>query len=381
MRSHPDAIVERAMSLSGEREFASESFRDGLAVILSELDRHPALLPGARARLEDAAAGFLANRLKTDAWIRANPQVTDAPVERPVFIMGMPRTGTTLVSNLLAQDPARRTLLNWEAIETAPPAAPGRLRADPRAGHRQGALDQANERFPALARIHNEVAAGPCECHTIHKQDFRALWWDAQVSMPGYADWILGCDMEPAYRLQKRYLQVLQSTNPGTWQLKLPSHALHIRALLKVFPDARLVWTHRDPVRAVSSLLSLIATVSGMNVRLDPEFLRWNYLHQAAEHLRRPLQVKHELGRGRIYDLHYADLMRDPIAAMRALYAYLGDDLSEEVEAGMRRWPAENPQGRHGTHAYSLAQYGLTADAVRPLFEDYLSQYDIEPEG
>lgn len=381
MRSHPDAIVDAAVARAGETSFHSESFRDGLALILSELDRHPGLLPGARERLEGAAIGFLVNRLKVDAYIRANRSIVDQPVKQPVFVMGMPRTGTTLVSNLLAQDPARRTLLNWEAVDSAPPSDPGRLRSGPRIAARQAQLDRGKELYPALEKIHAEVANGPCECHTIHKQDFRALWWDAQASMPAYADWVLGCDMVPAYELQKRYLQLLQSTNPGSWQLKLPSHALHLRALLHVFPDARLVWTHRDPIKSVSSLLSLVSTVSGINVMPDPEFLRWNYLHQAAEHLRRPMAVKRDFGDGRIHDFHYADLMRDPIGSMRRLYAQLGDELTEETEQGMRAWLDANPQGRHGKHSYSLEQYGLTAAQVRPYFEDYLAEYDVEPEG
>jgi len=380
-RSNPDAIVERAIARTGETAFHSESFRDGLSVLLSDLDRHGALRPAARERLEDAAVGFLANRLQVDAWIRANPAVTDAPVSRPVFVMGMPRTGTTLLSNLLAQDPARRSLLNWEAIATAPPAAPGQLRSDPRAAARQARLDRASSAFPDLAPIHDEIAAGPCECHTIHKQDMRALWWDAQASLPTYADFILGCDMTPAYRLQKRYLQVLQSTNAGTWQLKLPSHAIHIRALLSVFPDARLVWTHRDPLKALGSLLSLISTVSGLNVEVDPVFLKWNYLHQAAEHLRRPMAIKRELGAERINDVYYAELVRDPITTVRRLYVQLGDELSDEAEAGMRTWLVDNPQGRRGRHSYSLAQYGLEVEEVRARFGDYLTDYAVEPEG
>jgi hypothetical protein len=381
MRSDPDRLVETAIQRAGVSDFGSDSFRDGLALIAHELDHHRALLPGARERLDAAAVGFLVNRLHVTSWLRDRPDVLAAPIERPVFIFGMPRTGTTLISNLLAQDPARRTLRNWEALDAAPPASPGTLATDPRVAWRREQLALGHKAFPALEKIHAEFADGPTECLSIHKQDFRAMWWDAQVSMPAYADWILGCDMVPAYAYEKLLLQILGSTNPGVWQLKMPSHALHLPALLAVFPDARLVWTHRDPFKATGSFLSLIAAVSGCNVTVDPTHLRWNYPHQLAEHVRRPMAIKQRLGNDRIHDVHYAALLRDPIAVMRNLYRQLGDDFTPEVEADMRRWLDENPQGRFGRHAYSLDQFGLTPEDLQPHFSDYLAAYAIEPEG
>lgn len=381
MHSHPDALIEAATVRAGVADFDSSSFRDGLALILSEMDRHQGMLPGARERLEGAAIGFLVNRLRISAYLRAHPETLHAPVERPVFVFGMPRTGTTLVSNLLAQDPGRRTLRNWEAADTAPPAATGALLTDPRVADRCAQLARANEAFPALAAIHAEFADGPTECLSIHKQDLRAMWWDAQLPMPAYADWMLGCDMVPAYAFEKRVLQILQSTNAGSWQLKMPSHALHLHALLQVFPDARLVWTHRDPFKATGSFLSLVTAVSGCNAMPDPDFLRRTYPHQLAEHVRRPMAIKRQLGEDRIHDVHYADLMRDPIGVMRRLYAQLGDPFTPEAEAGMRRWLDENPQGKFGRHAYSLDQFGLTIGDLAPLFEDYLDAYAVEPEG
>lgn len=381
MPNHPNSLVEAAIARAGVSDMASESFRDGLALILSELGRHPALHPGARERLEATAVGFLVNRLQIDHYLHEHPEVLAAPVERPVFIFGMPRTGTSLVSNLLAQDPARRTLHNWEAASTAPPAATGALKSDPRVAQRREQLALGNAAFPDLEKIHAEFADGPTECLSIHKQDFRAMWWDAQAAMPAYAEWILGCDMVPAYALEKRVLQILQSANAGAWQLKMPSHALHLHALLRVFPDARLVWTHRDPCKATGSFLSLIRAVSGCNATLDLDFLRRYYPHQMAEHVRRPMAVKQRLGADRIHDVHYADLLRDPIETMRALYRQLGDAFTAEAEAGMRRWLAANPQGRFGKHAYSLEQFGLTPEDLQSHFAEYLAAYQIEPEG
>src|SRR5690606_11881083 len=128
------------------------------------------------------------------------------------------------------------------------------------------------------------------ECLSIQKHDFRALWFDAQLPMPAYAEWMLSCDMTPTYEYHRRVLQVLQSELPGPWTLKMPSHALHIRWLLKVYPDARLIWTHRDPLKALGSLCSLVRAATSSHMEPDLEFIGRNYPRQVLEHLRRPME-------------------------------------------------------------------------------------------
>jgi Sulfotransferase family len=162
----------------------------------------------------------------------------------------------------------------------------------------------------------------------------------------------------------------------------LPSHALNIPTLLKIYPDARLIWTHRDPVTATGSLCSLITLAhQGFRGRIDVEWLGQNCPWQAAQHSNRIMAARDALGEDRIIDVHYADLMRNPMEAMRKLYASLGDELTAAADAAMRAWLNDNPQDKFGKHEYKLARFGLSEHTVRPLFERYLARYEVEREG
>jgi hypothetical protein len=214
-------------------------------------------------------------------------------------------------------------------------------------------------------------------------QDFKALIWDSRGVLPNYRDWLFQqADVTSTYAYHKRYLQLLQSQAPGIWNLKMPSHALFLETLLKTYPDARLIWTHRDPLAATGSLCSLISlSHMGFRGKIDSEWLGENYSWQAAEHANRIMDSREKIGHDRITDVHYGDLMREPIATMRKVYAALGDTFTPEAEAGMQDWLDDNPQDKFGRHEYKLAQFGLSPEKVAPLFERYLSRYDVEREG
>jgi len=154
---------------------------------------------------------------------------------------------------------------------------------------------------------------------------------------------------------------------------------VHVRALLETYPDARIVWTHRDPYTAMGSLCSLIAgSHTVFNERSDDDYIGRHYPPQMAEHLNRPREVRRERGQDIFYDLHYAALMRDPIGEMRKLYAWLGDELTPAAEAGMRAWLAQNQQHKHGKHSYNIERFGLSVPKLRPFFEDYVREYEVE---
>jgi hypothetical protein len=175
-------------------------------------------------------------------------------------------------------------------------------------------------------------------------------------------------------------LQVLQSKAPGTWSLKMPSHALFLDALLEVYPDARLVWTHRDPYTSLASLCNTIAVAESAWTGGKPDLdeIRRLYPMQLHEHVQRAMQVRARIGHERIHDLYYHELMRDPIDAMRRLYGWAGDAFTAEIEARMRRYLEQNPQGKHGSQSYSLEKFGLTRAEVEPLFADYLASYPVQ---
>jgi len=302
-------------------------------------------------------------------------------------VMGMPRTGTTVISYLLDQDPSRRSLIHWQCVHPVPPAPTDALRTDPRC---LALLDEQRKMVELVkqAKIplpHWEDADGPTEDMFIHNQDFKGLSWDSFLATSRYADWLFHeTDMTSAYEYQRRYLQVLQSTAPGTWSLKMPSHSVYLDVLLEVFPDARVVWAHRDPYKATGSLANLWKLPKGMVMHpdaVDLEAMGRNAMDQMKVHVERPLRTRERIGDDRFFHMHYSDMMRDPMDVMRRLYDWAGDPLREEVESRMQAWLSAHPQDRFGMNTYSLDQYGLTVDALRPVFAEYLDTFDIELEG
>lgn len=321
------------------------------------------------------------------AYIQDHPEVLDAPVERPLIVLGMPRTGTTVISYLLDQDPARRSLLHWQCVHPVPPASTETLRTDPRC---LALLDEQRKILDAVTRAkmplpHWEDADGPTEDMFIHNQDFKGLSWDSFLPTDRYARWLFDeADMSSTYEYQKRYLQVLQSTAPGSWSLKMPSHSVHIEALLKVFPDARLIWAHRDPYKATGSLCNLWRLPQSlvMNTELlDQTEMGRLAMWQMRYHVDRPLRARERIGDERFFHMYYHEMMRDPMDVMRRIYEWADEPLTAETEARMRNWLAEHPQDRFALNAYRLDEYGLTVEALQPIFAEYLDTFDIELEG
>ncbi|MDH6195479.1 hypothetical protein M2272_002119 [Mycobacterium frederiksbergense] len=383
----PDDILKLAAGTTGLSEVDSDSWRDGLAIILDEINTSPAFSESGRERIISDCVAALGRRLQVHDYIQSHPEVLDTPVQRPLIVLGMPRTGTTVISYLLDQDPARRSLLHWQCVDPIPPATSDMLRTDPRClallEKQRTILDMITAAKMPLP--HWEDADGPTEDMFIHNQDFKGLSWDSYLASPRYAEWLFHeADMTSTYEYQKRYLQVLQSTAPGTWSLKMPSHSVHIDALLTVFPDARLIWAHRDPYKATGSLGNLWKLPKSMTLKpeaMDFSAMGRNALAQMQFHVERPLRTRERIGDDRFFHMYYSEMMRDPIDVMRRIYEWAGDDLTPEVEGRMTTWLAEHPQDRFTANSYSLEQYGLSVDRLQPVFAEYLDTFDIELEA
>jgi hypothetical protein len=188
--------------------------------------------------------------------------------------------------------------------------------------------------------------------------------------------------MTSAYSYHRKFLQTLQHHTSGVWNLKMPSHSLHLEYLIKEYPDARLIWTHRDPYVCAGSLCSIISMSHKMFLgKVDTEWLAEDYPWQCQQHADRVMDFRDKHGEDSVIDVHYDALLTDPIGEMKKLYAALGDEWTPEAEAGIQGWLDDNPQGKFGKHEYKLAQYGLTKEQLVPLFERYLSRYDVTMEG
>lgn len=377
-----DELIEAAQKATGLTRFDSESFREGLGILLGDANK-VSYSDAGRERFRGDMIRAIANRLKSTAYLDQHPELLQRPIERPLFVFGIPRTGTTLLSNLLAADPDRRSPLTWEIDDPVPPPTKDELYTDPRALARLEMEKKMLAARPDMGKYYRNSAIYPNECMFFINSDFKALIWEGKGRLPNYREWLFNqADLTSTYLYHKRFLQLLQANAPGVWNLKQPSHCLWLETLLKVYPDARLVWTHRDPLTATGSFCSLM-TLSHTSCGLEPDipWLGENYPWQAVQHANRLMDSREKMGHDRIVDVHYADLTRDPIPTIRKLYAALGDPFTPAAEQSMRAWLADNPQDKFGKHEYKLAKYGLTPDKVRGMFERYLSQYEVEPEG
>jgi hypothetical protein len=378
-------LVENACKATGLSHFDSDSYLEGLNVMVDDVNTGIAkgwYTDGGIERVRHDALHYLTTRLKIADYLAANPELLERPIERPVFVMGVPRTGTTLMSNLLAADPARRSPLTWEIDDPVPPATTAMLKTDPRALARleqDTAMLAAN---PGMGKYYRGSAIYPNEDVFIMAGDFKTLMIESKGKLPAYKDFIFSCDMTSSYEYHKKFLAVLQSAAPGVWNLKKPSHALFLEYLFKVYPDARVIWTHRDPFTATGSLCSIISlSHMGHMGRIDNEWLGEDYSWQAAEHANRIMDFRDKHGEDKVIDVHYANLTADPMGEMKKLYAKLGDAFTPEAEAGIQGWLDDNPPNKFGKHEYQLAQYGLTKAQLEPLFERYLARYDVARES
>lgn len=355
----------------------SDSWREGLEILLHDHARESQLTERGWSSVRSRYVDCLASRMVVDDWHRRHPDLAETPVERPVFILGMPRTGTTMVSYLFESDPAVRSMLRWEAYNLAPPAAPGALRSDPRC-LAEVAKDEAILKAAAkVAAAHFEPGDSPTECVHLVAQDFRSLMLAVVATTPTYHDWLLFTDMQSAFAHRKRALQILQSTNPGRWVLKMPSDSLFVRQIFKTFPDARVIWTHRDPYAAAASAFGMRgASRPFSEIDAGADYMRRHFPLQFALHLSRPLEVSQERPAD-FYHLYYDTLLADPLAEMRRVYDWLGDPWTADSEAGMRGWLAGNPQNKHGRHVYSFEDWGLTREDMVPYFSDYLKVHPV----
>lgn len=369
-------IIAKARAATGLSDLGDPSAREGLERLVEASNQEARLSETGAQRWEANLVSTLANRLRVVDHLARHPHLLERPVDRPLFVFGLPRTGTTLTINLLSADPARRCLMRWEALHTAPPAKAGELRTDPRCVAEQNKLDMTVKHMPQIAAIHYEDADSPTECQYPMALSFCSQIFESTANIPSYRDWFLNADYLPTFRFHKQVLQVLQAENGGRWVLKNPWHPLFLNDLTTVYPDAQLVMTHRDPAEVVGSACSLLRHVRPMfsdavDLREIAEQMIDTFDHMIAR--QNAFRDKH--GQDAIYDIRYADQIRDPIGEMRKLYTHFDEPLTPEAEAAMTKSLAENPQGKHGRHVYSLEEFGLTADGVRGHFKDYCERY------
>jgi Sulfotransferase family len=325
---------------------------------------------------------LLCNRLLIADVHKKHPDIAEEPIgapDAPLFIIGLPRTGTTALSNLLAADPAIRSLRLWESSAPVPPPESATEHDDPRIADAAAGLEAMYSAFPKMRSLYFQTATGPTECQDLFGMAFRTAHFDGMAHVPSYVQWVLDCDMTPAYDMHRRTLQLLQwHCGPRRWHLKTPVHMLSLDALDAAYPDACFLWTHRDPGAVLGSVCSLVQyTRSWVGEPGDPVGLGAGQLHQWAEAIRRAMDFRARHGETRFADVSFDVLNADPVRAVDHAYARLGLELDGPRRDAVGAWARQHPPGSHGTHEYALEDFGLDRGAVGVAFEQYTERFDL----
>ena len=376
-----DELLARARERTGLGDFGDPIFREGLDVLcdalafapLSDLGR---MIWGARLH------GHLVSRLRVVDWLARHPATLAVEVPAPIFVVGLPRTGTTALSHLLAQDPDTRSLRVWESAQPVPPPETATEHSDPRIAEAEQGLAALHQLSPQLAAMHEDTPTGPTENQDLLGMSFRTLHFEGMAWIPRYLEWWLACDMVPAYRFMKSVLQLLQSRcGPTRWHLKSPPDSLFLDAVLAVFPDARFVMTHRDPASVMASVCSLIQTFHGLTgAPSDPIALGRSEHDVCVEEMRRLLAVRARVGDARFADVHFHELVADPVGTVARTYQQLDVPFTGEAERRIAAHAAAHPRGRLGEHRYRLEDWGLDRAGVHAAFAFYTDRCCVKRE-
>jgi hypothetical protein len=328
--------------------------------------------------------GPLANRLRITQWRMENPAIATAPIERPIFIVGQPRTGTTILFDLLAQDPDLRPPLTWEVDAPWPVPRPETYDTDPRIAQIQSNLEMSELIVPGLLAHHPMGALLPQECVRIWAGQFCSMIFPVQYRLPAYSKWLLyDADHTGAYKYHRIFLQHLQSGIGGQWLLKSPAHLWQLDTLVGEYPDAVIVQTHRDPLNVISSIASLTDHVRRMaSDHRDIQECAQQCCEEIVVGLDRSMKVRDSgvLAPGQLIDVQFADFIADPFATIRLLYDALGRALTPVAEQRMRDYLTAHP-GDGGGARYTWSDTGLDADAVREQVSAYQDRFGVRTEA
>lgn len=372
------ALIERATSKTGLADLGDPPWREGLEVLVEALEREAQLSDVGRLAFARRLTHLLECRMGIVDWQRRYPEMFLQRITRPAIIIGLPRTGTSALSNLLLQDPATRSLRYWEAADPTPPPEAATYHTDPRIAERQRKIDALHQQLPALKMVHAAAATSAAEGGEVLMMAFASLHFPSFAAVPSYERWLLAQDMVGPYAFQRGFLQLLQWRCPPTrWHLKNPADMFFLGAVRAVFPDAVFIWTHRDPAHVLASTCSLYALSRGIaGDPVDRLSLGAEHIERWSECVARAMAYR-DAHRDIFYDLKMRDLVADPIGTVARVYGWLGWPFTAEAEAAMVKWAAENPQGVHGRHEPNPADFGLNLDAVRERFAEYLERFDL----
>jgi hypothetical protein len=369
-------LIETAKRRCGLDDFGGGDFFEGISRLLDSCQREAQLNLIGRIVLRADLIRLLCSRLFIQRDRKAYPSIVQQEIREPLFIVGLPRSGTTVLHTLLASDPDHRVPLTWEVMTPSPPTHDNEKRRIQRA---ISSCNCFNWLAPTFRQVHPVGAELPQECVSLMAPTFMSDQFDAMYYVPSYRAWFFRQDLRPAYEYHRRFLQHLQvRQNARRWVLKAPTHMFALPSLLTVYPDALFVQTHRAPLDAMASVSSLITILRRVfSDAVDPLTVCREAIDYWSKTLAKFLQERAVLAEHRICDVDYVEIHRDPLAVVRRIYGHFGWSLSQKVEERMRRALASQPEERHRLHRYDLSQFGVEEAESAARFADYCDRFGL----
>jgi Sulfotransferase family len=382
-RFNPQALIAAACAEAGSDDFGDDGWQPGLNLVAEELVNEARLsaIGVEIAHLDMIRA--LKNRLEVIAWRKEHPEIAAKPITAPIFIVGQPRTGTTILYDLLAQDPELRAPLTWEVDAPCPVPQPETYHNDPRIAQTQATIELSEQIVPGFLAFHPMGALVGQECVRITASEFTSMIYTVQYRLPNYYRWLLyDADHTGAYRYHRIFLQHLQSGVPGQWVLKSPAHLWQLDKLLAEYPDALIVQTHRDPLNVISSIAALTHHLRrmGSDESNIAECAAQSY-EEITVGLERGMASRDSgvVPDGQMIDVQFSDFMNDPWTTIKDIYEKLGRELKPDAAQKMRDFLAEHP-GDGGRGRYTWSDTGLDAGEVRERVHPYQERYGVPTE-
>jgi hypothetical protein len=376
------ALLAEARASSGLRDFGDEGFRVPLRALLGSLREEAPLNALGIALLRARILDSLITRLRTEDWIRRHPEIEREPIAAPIVVVGQTRTGTTMLQRLLASDPRHHGPLWWEVRFPAPLPGTRFDEPDPRVAIAEAEVAGILAADPEQAAIHPWDAQAPDEEIMLLEHSFFSHVPEAFTNVPSYRAFIDAQDWTPAYATLRRFLQFLQwqkrqrGALRDRWVLKTPGHLGYLDTLLATFPGALIVQTHRDPVQTIPSAASLNRSLWRMSSDdFDDREVARQWQQRMAWAVRRSLAARERIPERQIADVWFLDALAKPMEVIAQIYARFGISLTSEARAALEAWLATNRREKRPPHDYTLAEFGLSEDAIRADFAEYRERF------
>jgi Sulfotransferase family len=374
----PASLMRAARERAGLESFGTWPIAEPLERLMHSYRTEAHLTMLGRVTVRELIVSLLENLLCLEAERRGAPQIEAQRIDAPTFIIGLPRTGTSLLHSLMGEDRANRVPLTWEVMF---PAGYARSTAEDARVHRraESRLTWANRLAPEFKRIHSIAPDLPQECIAITAQVFMSIQFHTTHNVPSYENWFESHPQDLGYQFHHRLLQHLQARRPGSrWVLKAPGHLFDLAALLRRYPDARIIQTHRDPLRVVASMASHATVLRrAFSDRANPREIAADWTARWANALESFLAAREHANPGQFLDVRYETIESEPVETIERVYEFLGWRLTDTARTAMTAFLAANPKNKHGVHRYSLAQYGLDKNTERKRFARYCERFSI----